>query len=82
MAAAGLIFLASKYHNIKKTRDFLGEASIEKTKKQNKVSYTFLPYSTLVLLTPCPLNIEKGPHCAESSLKVVKFATRQKPFDL
>jgi hypothetical protein len=81
MAAAGLIFLASKVSKYENKRRFWVRPALRKRKK-SKVKYRFLPYSTLVLLTLYTLHIAKGPHCAESSLKVVKFATRQKPFDL
>jgi len=80
MAAAGLISRASKISKYKKEA-ILGEASIEKTKKIN-VMYTSLPYSTFELLIPCPLHTAKSPYCAETSLQVVKFSTKQKPFDL
>jgi hypothetical protein len=54
---------------------------MEKT-KQIKVKCVSFPNSTFEFLTPRSLHTAKSPNCVGTSLQVVKFPTKQKPFDL
>ena len=56
---------------------------VRQTRSKRKiVTYTSPLYSTFELLKICPQNTVQGPHCAESDLQVVKFATQQRQFGL
>ena len=71
MAATGFLFLALKIQK-------RGDVWVRPTLSKRKILVcTSLPYSTCELLNPCPKHTVQGPHCAETSLRVVQLATKQ-----
>ena len=74
MAVTGFVFLTSKISKEKTKRRFGVKPTFSKRKMLN---YTSLPYSTFELVNPCPQHFCEESHSAETSLQVVKCATKQ-----
>jgi hypothetical protein len=74
MAVAGFIFLESQISKEKTKRRF----GVKPTFNIRKIlNYTCLPYCTTELVNPCPQHFCEESHSAETSLQIVKYATKQ-----
>ena len=73
------LVLYSLHQKYKKKGHFWVRPTLSKRKIW---TYRSLPYSTFESLNPSPQHTAKGPQCAETSLQVVKLATKQKPSDI
>ena len=70
MAATGFLFLALKIQK-------RGDVWVRPTLSKRKILVCTSLYCTCELLNPCPKHTVQGPHCAETSLRVVQLATKQ-----